>query len=83
MYVLHTITLPHTLAPLQNISTNLGGFLSPLIVGYLAKHFGWQWGLMAPGMFGLAAGTLLLFALADKPEDTGAYHKVTVNHVFV
>jgi hypothetical protein len=27
---------------------------------------------MAPGMFGLAAGTLLLFALADKPEDTGA-----------
>jgi sugar phosphate permease len=55
----------------QNISTNLGGFLSPLIVGYLAKHFGWQWGLMAPGMFGLAAGTLLLFALADKPEDTG------------
>jgi MFS family permease len=55
----------------QNISTNLGGFLSPLIVGYLAKHYGWQWGLMAPGMFGLAAGTLLLFALADKPEDTG------------
>lgn len=55
----------------QNISTNLGGFLSPLVVGYLAKHFGWQWGLMAPGMFGLAAGTVLLFALADKPEDTG------------
>jgi MFS family permease len=57
----------------QNISTNLGGFLSPLIVGYLAKHFGWQWGLMAPGMFGLAAGMVLLFALADKPEDTGAW----------
>ncbi|WIA10980.1 hypothetical protein OEZ85_011139 [Tetradesmus obliquus] len=56
---------------LWNISTNLGGFLSPLVVGYLAKHFGWQWGLMAPGMFGLAAGTVLLFALADKPEDTG------------
>lgn len=39
--------------------------------GYLAKHFGWQWGMMAPGMFGLAAGLVLLFALADKPEDTG------------
>ncbi len=43
-----------------------------LHAGYLAKHFGWQWGMMAPGLFGLAAGVVLLFALADKPEDTGA-----------
>ncbi|KAF8068291.1 uhpC [Scenedesmus sp. PABB004] len=56
---------------LWNISTNLGGFLSPIIVGFLAKHYGWQWGMMAPGLFGLAAGTVLLFVLADKPEDAG------------
>lgn len=39
--------------------------------GYLAKRFGWQWGMMAPGAFGLVAGFLLLFALADKPESAG------------
>eukprot|EP00879_Flechtneria_rotunda_P019730 GHRR01020732.1.p1 GENE.GHRR01020732.1~~GHRR01020732.1.p1 ORF type:complete len:403 (+),score=123.10 GHRR01020732.1:420-1628(+) len=56
---------------LWNISTNLGGFLSPLVVGYLANHYGWKWGMMVPGMFGLGAGLLLLAALADKPEDAG------------
>lgn len=42
--------------------------------GYLAKHYGWKWGLMAPGAFGFAAGLVLLLALKDKPEDAGGTH---------
>jgi len=25
--------------------TNLGGFMSPIVVGSLAKYYGWQWGM--------------------------------------
>lgn len=39
--------------------------------GALCKSFGWKWGMMAPGAFGLAAGMVLLAALRDKPEDAG------------
>lgn len=56
---------------LWNISTNLGGFLSPIVVGALCKSYGWKWGMMAPGAFGLAAGMVLLMTLRDKPEDAG------------
>lgn len=51
--------------------SNLGGFLSPILVGAVAKHYGWQWGMWAPGMIGLVMGTALLFTLKDKPEDAG------------
>jgi sugar phosphate permease len=44
-----------------------------LCAGALCKSFGWQWGMMAPGAFGLAAGMVLLVALRDKPEDAGAW----------
>jgi sugar phosphate permease len=43
-----------------------------VVSGALCKSFGWQWGMMAPGAFGLAAGMVLLLALKDKPEDAGA-----------
>lgn len=56
---------------LWNISTNMGGFLSPIIVGYVANHYGWQWGMWAPGAFGLLMGAAVLFALKDSPEQLG------------
>ncbi len=42
-----------------------------LFTGTVAKHYGWQWGMWAPGAFGLVMGTVLLFVLKDKPEDAG------------
>jgi MFS family permease len=56
---------------LWNISTNLGGFLSPIIVGYVASSFGWQWGMWAPGLFGLLMGAAVMMALKDSPEELG------------
>lgn len=54
-----------------NIAHNLGGFLAPLIAGGFAKSMGWQWGMWAPGIIGMAVGTLVLFTCKDKPEDIG------------
>lgn len=40
-------------------------------VGYAAANFGWQWGMWAPGAFGLIMGVAVLFALKDSPEELG------------
>ena len=48
---------------LWNIGANLGGFLTPVVVGYVAKHYGWQWGMWAPAAAGLAVGFFTLAAV--------------------
>lgn len=48
--------------------------------GTTAKRFGWQWGMWAPGIFGLAMGLVLLGMLKDSPEAAGTDHtEKTVN----
>ncbi|KAG1676380.1 hypothetical protein FOA52_001175 [Chlamydomonas sp. UWO 241] len=54
-----------------NIAHNLGGFAAPLIAGGFAKSMGWQWGMWAPGIIGLAVGVFVLLTCKDRPEDIG------------
>lgn len=52
-------------------SNNVGGFAAPLIAGTAANHFGWRWGLFAPGIIGLAVGALIFLLIKDDPETAG------------
>eukprot|EP00898_Chlorokybus_atmophyticus_P000707 jgi/Chlat1/1637/Chrsp127S08673 len=52
-------------------SNNVGGFAAPLLAGYAAKHYGWRWGMYAPGLVGIVVGLLLLTAMKDSPESQG------------
>jgi len=56
---------------LWNIGANVGGFLTPIIVGTMAKHYGWQWGMWTPGLMGLALGLFALEVVKDSPEQAG------------
>ncbi|KAF5830688.1 major facilitator superfamily [Dunaliella salina] len=56
---------------LWNAGANLGGFLTPVAVGYIAKQYGWQWGLWAPGAAALAVGFFTLAAARDSPQAAG------------
>jgi len=56
---------------LWNTGANMGGFLTPVIVGYTAKHFGWQWGMWVPGAIGLSLALFTLAAVKDTPEEAG------------
>ncbi|KAK9824039.1 hypothetical protein WJX72_007208 [[Myrmecia] bisecta] len=52
-------------------SNNVGGFAAPFLAGSCAKHFGWRWGMFAPGLVGIAVGLVLLLLLKDSPESAG------------
>jgi len=54
-----------------NASTNIGGFLIPLIAGSIAARYGWRWGMRAPGVIALAMGVLCYFTMSDSPEKLG------------
>jgi OPA family sugar phosphate sensor protein UhpC-like MFS transporter len=45
-----------------NIAHNTGGFTAPLIAGGCANALGWSWGVWAPGLIGLAVGSMVLLA---------------------
>lgn len=52
-------------------SNNVGGFLAPLLAGTAARHYGWRWGMYAPGVVGIAVGLLILLIMRDSPESIG------------
>lgn len=52
-------------------SNNVGGFLAPLLAGTAARHYGWRWGMYAPGIVGIAVGLLILLIMKDSPESVG------------
>eukprot|EP00871_Galdieria_phlegrea_P000985 jgi/Galph1/1888/GphlegSOOS_G578.1 len=52
-----------------NTSHNTGGFLIPLIAGYCATRFGWNYGMIAPGILALFISILLYTGIRDKPSD--------------
>ncbi|GAX77747.1 hypothetical protein CEUSTIGMA_g5190.t1 [Chlamydomonas eustigma] len=56
---------------LWNTGANMGGFLTPLIVGWAANHWGWQWGMWVPGAIGLTLALFCLAAVKDSPELAG------------
>ncbi|PXF42591.1 putative hexose phosphate transport protein [Gracilariopsis chorda] len=54
-----------------NTSHNTGGFLIPLLAGYCARAFGWQYGMIVPGVISIAMGFFLFNRLRDNPEAVG------------
>eukprot|EP00955_Chlamydomonas_euryale_P093194 364769-Chlamydomonas_euryale.AAC.3 len=56
---------------LWNIGANVGGFLTPLLVGTVASTLGWQWGMWVPGLIGLLFAVGCLTAVRDSPEEAG------------
>lgn len=52
-----------------NTSHNTGGFLIPLLSGYCVRAFGWQYGMIAPGIIAIAMGAFLFNRIRDRPED--------------
>lgn len=54
-----------------NTSHNTGGFLIPLLAGYCARAFGWQYGMIVPGIVSIIMGAVLFNRLRDSPESVG------------
>ncbi|KAG1666222.1 hypothetical protein FOA52_011522 [Chlamydomonas sp. UWO 241] len=56
---------------LWNIGANVGGFVTPLLVGSVASAWGWQWGMWVPGCIGLSLALFSLAVVRDSPEEAG------------
>ncbi|KAG1671634.1 hypothetical protein FOA52_006865 [Chlamydomonas sp. UWO 241] len=56
---------------LWNIGANVGGFVTPLLVGTVASAWGWQWGMWVPGFIGLSLALFSLAVVRDSPEEAG------------
>lgn len=54
-----------------NTSHNVGGALIPLLAAALAMSFGWRYGMIVPGLIGIAVGLLLCVRLRDRPAAMG------------
>jgi MFS transporter, OPA family, sugar phosphate sensor protein UhpC len=54
-----------------NTSHNTGGFLIPLLAGYCARAFGWQYGMIVPGCIAIVMAAFLYNRLRDSPESVG------------
>jgi MFS transporter, OPA family, sugar phosphate sensor protein UhpC len=54
-----------------NTSHNTGGFLIPLLAGYCARAFGWQYGMIVPGCIAIVMAAFLYNRLRDNPESVG------------
>ena len=54
-----------------NTSHNTGGFIIPLLAGYCARAFGWQYGMIVPGCISIVMGLFLFNRLRDSPESIG------------
>ncbi|BDM63370.1 regulatory protein UhpC [Shewanella sp. NFH-SH190041] len=56
---------------IQNTSHNLGGALIPVLVGAIALHYGWRYGMFIPGLVAIVCGLFVCWRLRDKPETMG------------
>ncbi|PXF49013.1 putative hexose phosphate transport protein [Gracilariopsis chorda] len=56
---------------LLNVSLNVGGAVSPIIVGAAAAMFGWQYGMLVPAVMALGMAGLVLTAIQDSPQTAG------------
>jgi MFS transporter, OPA family, sugar phosphate sensor protein UhpC len=54
-----------------NVSLNIGGFLSPILVGSAASTFGWRFGMLCPAAVAAVCGVLCYFAIRDSPAHAG------------
>ncbi|CAE8649378.1 unnamed protein product, partial [Polarella glacialis] len=49
-------------------SINVGGFLIPFFAGGLAQSRGWRYGMLGPGVLGLATAAICYALMSDGPE---------------
>lgn len=54
-----------------NTSHNTGGFLIPLLAGYCARAFGWQYGMIVPGCIAIVMSFFVYNRLRDDPTVVG------------
>lgn len=54
-----------------NTSSNTGGFIIPLLAGSCARMFGWQYGMIVPGLISIIMSIGLYAGLRDGPETVG------------
>lgn len=54
-----------------NVSLNVGGALSPIIVGTAAATLGWRFGMLIPAVLALAMAAIAYVAVADSPANAG------------
>jgi OPA family sugar phosphate sensor protein UhpC-like MFS transporter len=54
-----------------NTSHNVGGAIIPLVVAFVAQHFGWRYSMFVPGALCIVAGLFLLNRLRDTPQSLG------------
>jgi len=56
---------------LWNTSLNFGGCMAPLVVSYIASHFGWRSAMYLPGIICIIMGLFIIFQLRDTPQSIG------------
>lgn len=54
-----------------NVSHNVGGFLIPILVGYMLQYYGWRYAMFAPGIICIIGGFVLIYGLRDTPQSVG------------
>lgn len=54
-----------------NVSLNIGGALSPIIIGTAAAKLGWRFGMLIPAVMALAMSAVAYVAIADSPKQAG------------
>lgn len=54
-----------------NTSHNLGGAVIPIIIAFVAHHYGWRFSMFVPGVLCVAAGLFLMNCLRDVPKSLG------------
>lgn len=56
---------------LWSTSHNVGGFLIPIVAGYISYYWGWRYGMYIPGALCIIVGFLLINRLRDTPQSLG------------
>lgn len=56
---------------IQSSSHNTGGMLIPLVAGTAAMAYGWQYGMIIPGIIAMVMGLFVMATLRDKPSTLG------------
>lgn len=52
-------------------SHNVGGFIIPLLAGFCAVNFGWQYAMIVPGIISIIMGLVLIERMRDVPRSIG------------
>lgn len=54
-----------------NTSHNLGGAVIPIIIAFIAHHYGWRFSMFIPGFLAIIMGFFLMNRLRDIPQSLG------------